>query len=335
MDRTPVISPSGRIAICGAALAIALVVGWAVAAEPAGGATEGANGVLVLRNGNVLPGQVTKLSGYYRIELGGSSFRVPADQVEISCGTVAEAYEIRRSRRAGWSADSHVDLATWCLRNNLPDQAAREILDVRTTDPSNSALAGLETQLKQAFDGRAQADEAKTHASAAPVGSAATPTHVDEAVEGGNLPDVDVAEQAQFVRNIQPMLIHSCATGGCHAASAAEPMRLDRWALDGGGNPMLVRRNLAEVLAQINSEDPEESPLLRHGHVAHGRGKAPRPSRPLDARQTAILKFWIDEVCGVDLEAPATPTADAKVQPAAATVDDTADEFDPAEFNDQ
>ncbi len=303
----------GPAALTGAVVAMAAAP--VVAAEPA------VQGVLVLRNGNVLTGAVRPGGDYYRVESAGASLQVPASQVEMACRDLDEAYEMRRSARAGTTADSHIELARWCLRQNLLDQAVRELVDARTLDPSHPALAPLELQLEQIIqlkaDGRAASHKPPRIAAAArrptSASAVATPSEFDLSLEA----------RTGFVRSIQPMLIHMCATAGCHQPGGAQQLQLDRWALTGNGNATLVRRNLAAVVQQIRQDDPESSPLLALARQEHG-GASGKPSVPLAPLQATMLVEWINAAAGVkptesvETEAPSDPasTADDADQPA-------------------
>jgi hypothetical protein len=114
--------------------------------------------------------------------------------------------------------------------------------------------------------------------------------------------------RAQFVRSIQPMLIHSCSTGGCHQVGSSHQLQLDRWALEGAGSAAIVRRNLGGVVSQIDKADPANSPLVKWARQAHGGGPTTKPSTPLAPYQAALLLEWLHAAAGV----PPTP-----VEPAA------------------
>lgn len=99
------------------------------------------------------------------------------------------------------------------------------------------------------------------------------------------------------------MLIQGCATGGCHQPQSQQQLRLDRLALDGNGNPELIRRNLDAILTQINEEDPASSPLMLRARQAHGTRKG-EISRPLATYQAALLMDWLNAAAGIE---PAPP----------------------------
>lgn len=284
--------------LLGLALACASLASFA--GEP------GVEGVIVLRNGNVLVGVVRQSGDYYRIESAGAVLQVPAAQVDTHCRTLDEAYEIRRRDRTGLTADSHVELARWCLRQNLLDQAARELLDARTLDAGHPALASLQMQLEQII-------QIKTLPPAAP--GAAAETSVALPGRSKPLPEAPPLEipaeaRTQFVRSIQPMLIHTCASGGCHQTGSSRQLQFNRWALDGNGNPAFVRRNLAAVIEQIRQDDPASSPLLRYARQEHG-GAPGALSKPLEPFQLTMLVEWINNATGFVPPEPVAPSQEA------------------------
>jgi hypothetical protein len=309
-------------------------------------------GVIVLRNGNVLEGWVEHAGDIYRVESEGWSIQVPAEQVDSACGTLREAYDIRR-KRLGDSVDAHVELAHWCLRQELLAEAAREILDLRIAEPTNSEIPSLELRLRQQGEVQALWQAAKGAGGPSPIAAAGR-----SAAASSSAIETSLEVQTQFVRSIQPMLIHGCATGGCHQPRSSQQLQLDRWALDGVGNRTLIRRNLASVLAAIHKEEPEQRPLLERARQSHG-GLKQAASRPLSRHQLSLLTEWVNQASGKmppvefmptegsDAESPADASAlDAEVasemeaelasleKPTAATPTfKPRDAFDPEIFN--
>jgi hypothetical protein len=317
---------------------------------PAQGSEPAAVGVLVLRNGNVLHGTVRAADDFYSVEHAGASLQVPAEQVEMACRTLEEAYEQRRTSRVGSSADAHLELARWCLRHGLLDQAAREVLDARTRDPGHPALPTLDSAIQWAIELKrtrkpqsAEAAQVEAAAEAPMTQAPATPA-----------PDVSIEVQTRFVRSIQPMLVQNCAVGGCHQPGADQQMQLDRWALEGNGNPELIRRNLKAVLRQIDIDDPASSAVMIRSRQSHGSGRHGL-SKPLAAHQAALLLQWLSEAAGVQpadptevTEPPQTPGVEDELSvddtrsaaaavpppnPAAAPAFKPRDAFDPEIFN--
>src|SRR5262245_10526452 len=69
-------------------------------------------GVLVLRNGQVLEGEVTRAGDYYIVTKGeGSEVRLKTDDVELFSASLLEAYEFKARHLSGISAKPHLVLA--------------------------------------------------------------------------------------------------------------------------------------------------------------------------------------------------------------------------------
>jgi hypothetical protein len=262
-------------------------------------------GVVVLRNGNVLAGRIDRSGDSFRVVTANSAIVVPADQVDFACASLQEACEVQR-RRIGSSIPRKCELARWCLRHGLLDEAARETLEIRTAAPDCLVLPSLQLQLKQALELRslqsAVGQEPRKPNAGVVLASATEPAPAN--------PGISIDAQSQFIRSIQPMLLHTCATGGCHQPGSQDKLQLDRWALEGGGNPMLVRRNLEAVLAQLNKQNPAQSALVERARTAHGSPGQP-PSRPLSALQSTLLLNWLNQVAGVKPPEAAPPSSEA------------------------
>jgi hypothetical protein len=311
MHGSPLIRRTLLLALLASALAtIAPIARGQTAAESAG--------VLVLRNGNVLQGTVRRLGEHFQVEHAGAVLQVPGSQVEMACASLVEAYELRRQSRVGSSVDANFELARWCLKNNMIEQAAREVLDARIRDPGHPALPRMDMKIRLALEMEASRQEQAAKAAAEQ--QAALAAEATAAVSSTAMLTPSPEAQTQFVRSIQPMLVNSCATGGCHQPGATQVMQLDRWALEGNGNPELIRRNLEAVLAQINAADPASSSLLIRARKAHG-DRRQGVSRPIATYQAALLHNWMNLASGIRPEpaaeefAPPLP-ADADVPPA-------------------
>jgi hypothetical protein len=305
------------------------LVAWitlALAASHVAADDAAAPGIVVLRNGNVLWGNIEEVGESYRIAAATTSILVPADQVDIACRSLKEAFDIQRGR-VGPSMERRCELVRWCLRQDLLAEAAREILEIRAADPQNFALPSLELQLRQCLELR----NLKTTPSTPP-SPHTSGVVLASATEPAASPAISVNVQTQFVRSIQPMLLHSCATGGCHQPGSKQKLQLDRWALQGAGSPALVRRNLDAVLAQLDRQDPSHSPLLERGRTAHGQPNQPA-SKSLSALQSKLLLNWLNEVAGVKPPEPTPALADEAADQQDAEPLDFEEPLDDADFD--
>lgn len=252
-------------------------------AEPARGDLVD-KGMLVLRNGNVVQGEIWRTADHYRVRMVGGELQVRENQVEMFCHSFDEAYERRRANRVGSTADSHLEIARWCLRHGLLDYASRELLEARGIDPHHRKLAMLERQLQQALTLSVSRVETSSQADVSAPAEASL-----ELIDR-----VPQESRALFVRRIQPMLVRSCATSGCHQSHGEGQFHINRSAVVGAGHPDTTRRNLASTLAQLDHSAPRQSSLLVHAQERHGDMGIGEEA--LSARQLRILIAWIEHL---------------------------------------
>ncbi|MGI9430223.1 MAG: hypothetical protein ACR2NM_16295, partial [Bythopirellula sp.] len=255
-----------------------VVLAWSLVAQPV-------EGFLVLRNGNILRGRVQQQGEHYHVYMPNGKLQVREQQVEMFCQNLDEAYQRRRESRAGSSADSHLDLAAWCLRHDLLDYAHSELQAASLIDPHHDRLALLQRQLKSVIR------MAELHKQQQLAEQIVAPE--PEPLDPASLEKAPPWARALFVRQIQPIMVHSCAAGGCHQAGTASEFQLNRLAIDGAGHPDATLRNLAATLKQIDWEAADESDLLKQAQRAHGSGSS---SKPMPMHKLQVLQGWIAQL---------------------------------------
>lgn len=271
----------------GAVLGISasLLLASAEGSEPTSSARS--PGVLLLYNGNLLEGTISKEEGIYVLTTPTSEIRIRSDRVLFAGESPIAAYEYQRSQMTPATADRHLELAAWCLRKRLWPQMARELMDARSLDASPVQLARLEQQLEVATTPSRHKETSGedlvelTHARTAQRKALeAVPRQIsDEAFE-------------QFMRKVQPILVNNCATSGCHQSGGKQEFQLDRSLVHGQGNRQTTLRNLAAALELINHDVPMRSQLLTVPVSPHGGAKQPVfSSRQVQLRRQ--LEIWV------------------------------------------
>ncbi len=255
---------------------------WSLVSQPV-------EGVLVLRNGNILRGKVQKQGDRYHLYLPNGQLQVRENQVEMVCENLEEAYQRRRETRGGSSADSHLQLAGWCLRHDLYSFAEAELKEAEAIDPTHPRLVFQRRQLKHALQMSQMKLERKRAAKLA---------GKSEPLELKPFPPASVEKaplwaRTLFVRQIQPLVVHSCATSGCHQADSDSVFRINRLAVEGAGHPGATMRNLAALLEQIDWNSAEHSNLLCRAKEAHGLLSA---SKPLPLHKIQVLQSWVEQL---------------------------------------
>ena len=114
-----------------------------------------------------------------------------------------------------------------------------------------------------------------------------------------------------FTTTVQPMLLNSCATAGCHGTGATSPFVLSRPALGSAMPRRLTQRNLSNALQWIDREKPMESKLLSSAKDPHAPNQA-SGAAGLDPAKYQELVAWVWQTCNGKTRAPATLTAPEK-----------------------
>ncbi|HTU25465.1 MAG TPA: hypothetical protein VMF30_08715 [Pirellulales bacterium] len=255
------------------------------------------HGVLLLRNGEVIEGDITFAGDRYDVAVASGQMHIRRSEVQFVGDSILECYE---RRKAGISVDKvqdHLELAEWCLRHHLYQQAALALADAVATDSSHPRIGLLERRLKLELDQQASGGPHAKEGEPEPVSS----RDLDRMVQG--LPGGSVEA---FTATIQPMLLNHCSTAGCHGPQGTASLRLLR--IPNGKVPSrrVTQRNLYAVLSAVDQANPAQSPLLLAPMRPHGQAKsAVFTSR--EALQYQQLVHWVYTISSQ--QAPAASTA--------------------------
>ncbi len=278
--------PASRSIHCFGAIWL-LMANLAIAAETPPATPQ--QGLLVLTNGSILQGVISREGEKYRIMLPKGELQVRSTEVDFFCHNMSEAYAHRRELRRFATADAHLEMVRWCLQHGLLDHARAELEEARAMEPHLPQLDVLSRQID--YLGRDKSPTNKPPSTEPARTSPEVPT-TESSVRSSEFPQW---ARVEFVRRIQPMLIHSCATGGCHCPGSSQKMQVNREALSGIGSPELIQQNLESVFRMVDLSDPEASPLLTHALAVHGTVQGEH-SEAFTPRQAAIMRAWIAQL---------------------------------------
>ena len=141
-------SGSLRSLIVTAALTGILGIGAASAEPPLQLAPQ--KGALLLRSGQVQRGKITPAGDHYIVSVPHGEFRFRTSDVELLCNDLEEVYEHKRAQLELGKVADHVDLADWCLRNQLFEHADKELGYALAADANYPRIRLLERRLKLA-----------------------------------------------------------------------------------------------------------------------------------------------------------------------------------------
>jgi hypothetical protein len=261
-------------------------------------------GVLVLRNGEVLQGQITQAGDRYIVTWGdGGEVRVPAGDVEMSCRDMEEAYLRKRATAELGGLGRHLELADWCLRHTLLTQAADEVLAATAIEPNHPRIRMLERRLQLA------AGQSAPQLSS-PVRPQAEVNLSEMKQTLRELPDAAVEK---YTVHLQPLLLNRCGANTCHGVASNSEYRLMRPSWGKTMTRRYTQRNLFATLQQINTRCPEQSPLLTVPSAPHGSLDRPAFGER-DQPQVKVLEEWLRQVAKQDL-GPAPKTISTASSP--------------------
>lgn len=254
------------------------------------------NRLILLRNGQSLEGKISRIDDIYHVQFSDGEIRVKASDVELVCKDLDEAYQRKRQAISTDSLREHLELAQWCQRHKLYDQAKAELADAAILAPGNPMVGYLQRRLKAAIE--PLPDMPKT--TGAQDQSIAN-QELDRVVRG--LPP---KAMENFTRTVQPLLINNCSASGCHGPQSKNGFCLQRIPMDSPAGRRLTQRNIVAVLQYVDRNNPMESRLLTMPANPHGNSKTPVFSE----HQTAQYKHLFDWVMQlgpkVEPEVPST-----------------------------
>jgi hypothetical protein len=266
--------------------------------------------VVVLQDGGVLEGVLSQSGDRYILTRATGEVFIPASSVLLVADSREDAYEKRRARLSPPTADSHIALADWCLRQDILPQAEQELKQARALDARHHKLVLLEQRLALAISRRANPKPERPAAQQV----------VDVAAEvlspqvTDSIADLPAGAVERFTRKVQPVLVNSCTTSGCHQAGSNATFQLDRAVLRGLSNRRTTMNNLAAALALVDRERPNESPLLTVPRRSHGGMKGP----VFGPRHEAAFRHLYEWVAMVTEQTdPSIPEETTSPQPAA------------------
>ncbi len=268
----------------------------AVAAEAWDGPREG---VLVLRNGQVLEGRITAVGDRHLVTLGEKGeLRIPTRDVEMHCVDLDEVYCRKRAALRGRGAAPHLELAEWCLRHSLLTRAADELLAAINVEPDHPGIRVLERRLQLAVSRPLPTLRGKQESG--------TVVSLDELER--TMRELPEGAVESFTAHVQPLLVNHCGASTCHGTRSESVFRLVRPSLGRSLTRRFTQRNLYSALQQVDRQCPENSPLLAAISSPHGNAENAIFGER-DQLQYELLAGWVKRVArGQEDRAPDTIT---------------------------
>lgn len=212
------------------------------------------NGVVVLDDGRVFSGAISSVPGGYRVEWAGTYAIVPFTKVDVTAPTLSEAYVALRDRVLKPTAEDHLELAEWCLRNNLVGQAQAEVTKALKLEPLREEARLLMNLIDQQLNPQEKPIEVPTVAAMT----------IDGFLRNGEKSFGGLSREThqEFIRHIQPLLLNKCGNAYCHGQATKTAFKLAPIQRGTAGNKLQSQSNLEQVLNQLDRQQPANSPLI-------------------------------------------------------------------------
>ncbi|HVX63693.1 MAG TPA: hypothetical protein VHC19_23930 [Pirellulales bacterium] len=265
---------------------VALGGAWAAASAEPPLQLAPREGVLLLRSGQVIPGRIIPAGDHYLVSRPHGEYRFRSSDVEMLCKDLDEVYQRKRAQIKLGKVAEHVDLADWCLKNDLIDHAETQLTYALAADATYPRIRLLERRLELARRDDEDARPAPQHAAQR---RGPTNDELDRFIRGmpGNAVET-------FTSTIQPLLVNNCTTSGCHGPQSDARLQLLRIPLGSPPTRRTTQRNLYAVWQHVNPNHPEQSPLLVEATQRHGDSKA-AIFNDHDAAQYLQLAAWVSQ----------------------------------------
>lgn len=212
--------------------------------------------VVILDDGSLIEGVVERFEGVVRITPSkGSAKLATAQQIAFIGDSRDAAYQFAISKVDTQSLDGARQLADWCEKVGMRDQAMRHAKAALALSPDNKLLKEQIVRLNSTV-------------SAFPsVGK----TVIQEKAITPAMVELASGAAVTFAAKVQPILTNQCAV--CHAADDySGTFHLNR-ITPGYSNPEATAANLKVVRSHLNPEDSLTSPLLTYALALHGGQK--------------------------------------------------------------
>ncbi len=239
-------------------------------------------GILILRNGQAVAGSLTRAGDHYFVALPQGEIRLRADDVEMACRDLDEAYARKRAVLATGDAPRHLELAGWCLRHGLLGPAASELADAMRANPNHPLIPVFRRRLEIALNPKG----------AEPSGMASQPVGPSREELDAMVRRLPAGTVETFTTEVQPLLMNNCTSSGCHGPNSEHELRLLRVPRNRPGGRRITQQNLHAVLQWVDREAPEKSKLLAAPIEPHG-GKDRPVFTQREVGQLQQLAAWV------------------------------------------
>jgi hypothetical protein len=277
---------------------------------PTGVAPGGREGFLLLTDGRLIQGMISREGSIYVVKQRIGVMRFPKKLVEGSYDSLQDAYRHKLEQLPEDDPAERLKLARWCLNTHLTVEAKEQLLKVLEISPEHLQAQAMLSKLEFSDRERAnRVDPAVQQTGAEEVAedrAGALDSAVLRGAERGmgvsrlpvifDLPRTQAIRRAdEFAHFIHPVLQLKCAR--CHNAGYEGPFQLVPVTTTRQLTQDAVRANLDATLRLIDPGNPSKSELLSSTLRPHGSGPKKRPIfEGSNNRAYQVLAAWVNSL---------------------------------------
>ncbi|QDT97848.1 hypothetical protein [Gimesia aquarii] len=245
--------------------------------------------LLLMKSGRMLSGHISEGAGGYLVKNPSGSLLVPYEDIVFEAKNLHEIYLKQRKSMKFPTANTHLNLARWCITNKLYEEAKIELKDAIRLEPKRSEpQLMLQRLMRDSSTNRLTVNQK--------IQEKILKKQAERSEEATSLTGISREQSAIFVRKIQPILSNKCGNANCHGSATKSQFRLTQISRRYGNHRIHAERNLAEVLRWIDLDDPTRSQLLVKPEKEHPQRGMVVFSGHAARKQKQLLQKWVSEV---------------------------------------
>ncbi len=245
--------------------------------------------VLLMSTGRILSGKISESAGGYFVNNPAGNILVPYESVLFEANDLHELYVKQRNSMKFPTANSHLDLARWCITNKLYAEAKAELRDAIRLEPKRSEPQLMLRRLTQPSANNQPTVEEK-------IKETILKKQLSQSEEATSLSGISREQSAIFVRKIQPILLNKCGNASCHGSAAKSEFRLTQVSRRYGNHRIYAEKNLAEVMKWVDLDEAARSQLLVQPEQAHLQQGIKVYSGYAGRKQKQLIQKWVGDV---------------------------------------
>lgn len=143
---------SKRILVRGKILSLSLVSMLTISAQLWAQSTTvvGGPGALLMKHGDVISGELAPMGDQISVRIDeNNSVFIPVRQIEHSARSIEEIYHYKLKKYGRIGTGEHYQMALWCLKNKLNDQAIAHYEELKRMVPNDPIVKRLAIQIKE------------------------------------------------------------------------------------------------------------------------------------------------------------------------------------------